>query len=210
MATIVTPIKQAIHSITDVDATTTEANGPNKSPQSSEDGLGTSKSPKRDSIIDLLLLLSILFVPMLAISLVLLAFMFFSAERVVFENNGTPELPVNFVNVANDSYYTLIGPSKVALVSGWASHASFFVMPYFMILFSYCVAREVALNRPPVATIDKTQEIHDLLQGLLKGAWKEIWAWIKFTYQGKRSETPDDVRAVNLAAVGMMISFLFA
>jgi hypothetical protein len=112
--------------------------------------------------------------------------------------------------VSNSSYYTFIGQAWVSIVSGWASHAAFFVMPYFMILFSYCVAREIALQRPAVETINNTREIHDLLHGLFTGAWKDTLTWVKFTWQGKRYETMDRVRALHLAAVGMIISLFFA
>jgi hypothetical protein len=83
-------------------------------------------------------------------------------------------------------------------------------MPYFMVLFSYCVAREVALKRPPAETINNTREIHDLLHGLLTGVWKDTFTWVKFTWQGRRHESVDSVRALHLAAIGMMISLFFA
>ena len=79
-----------------------------------------------------------------------------------------------------------------------------------MILFSYFVAREVALKRPSVETIDGTREIRDLLQSLLKEGWKEIWTWFKFSFQGERPVTAIEDRAVNVAAVGLIISLLFA
>ena len=160
-----------------------EINSAKLANESSSSGQNDEEKPgprERYKLRDLFLVLSILFFSMLAISLLLLAFLFWSSLHIVFEDNGTPELPVNLSRVSNSSYYTVIGPSRVALVSGWASHASFFVMPYFMILFSYFVAREVALKRPSVETIDGTREMHDLLQSLLKGAWREIWTWFKF------------------------------
>ena len=147
---------------------------------------------------------------MVIVSLVLLVFLFLHDPwHVRFQDNGTNELPVNLTRVSNDSYYTTISPGKVSLISGWASQAALFVMPYFMILFSFCVAREVAFERPAADTINNTRELHDLLHGLLKGTWKDIWAWVKFIYRGKRSQRVDDVRALHLAAVGMIISLLF-
>jgi hypothetical protein len=165
--------------------------------------------PQRYTLRDMLLILAILCLPMVIVSLVLLVFLFIHHPwRVRFQDNGTTELPVDFTMVSKDSYYTEISPGKVSLISGWASHAALFVMPYFMILFSFCVAREVAFKRPASEIIDNTREIHDLLHGLLKGVWKDIWAWVKFICQGKRSKRADNVRALHLAAVGMIIHII--
>jgi hypothetical protein len=148
---------------------------------------------------------------MIIVSIALLTLLVFRTPwRIRFTNNGSNELPVNLTLVASNAYYTDISQGSVSLVSGWASHAATFVMPYFMILFSYCVAREVALRRPTEETINNTREIHDLLHGLLKGVWKDTWAWFKFTFQGRRPGMVDNVRALHMAAVGMIISCFFA
>ena len=214
MATTIPPPKQVVFAITDVGGSTSEISRPKSSNESPPLGRASEEipePPERYSIKDLLLLLAILFCPMFIVSTILLVFLFIPTTwRVIFTANGTSELPVNLTRVSNNSYYTTVSQGKVSLVSSWASHSSVFVMPYFMVLFSYCVAREVALRRPAEETINNTREIYDLLHGLLKGAWKEIWAWVKFTYQGKRPEIVDDLRALHLTAVGMLISLLFA
>lgn len=92
---------------------------------------------------DLLLTFAMLFVPMLGIALILLAFVFYTHKRVKFRDNGTAALPVNLAFVSNRSYYTSIGATKFVLVSSWASTASQFVIPPFMLLFSFFVAREI-------------------------------------------------------------------
>ena len=213
MATTIPPPKQ-VFAIAGVGRSTSEISRPkssNESPPSGKANEEIPELPEGYSIKDLLLLLAILFCPMFIVSIVFLVLLLFpSIWNIVFRNNGTNELPVDLTRVSNDSYYTTISQGKVSLVSSWASHTSVFVMPYFMVLFSYCVAREVALRRPAAETINNTPEIYDLLHGLLKGAWKETWAWVKFTYQGKRPETVDNLRALHLAAVGMLTSLLFA
>lgn len=209
MATAIEPPKQVTIVTADVDRTSSERNETEKIPPSGQASRDVPKAPERYSMKDLLLLLGIIFLPMLAISLILLAFTFFARFHITFNTNGTSELPVDHSSASKYSYYTTIGQSKVSLVSSWASHASQFVMPFFMVLFSFCVAREVSGNRPRQETIENTKEIHDLLHSLLKGVWKELWPWFKFTYQGKRAKTPDDLRALHLAALGIMISFLF-
>jgi hypothetical protein len=210
MATIIAPPKQVAL------ASTSEISGPkssNESPQVARESeeVPSSPGPERYNTKDLLLLLTLFFGPMIIVSIALLTLLVFRTRwHIRFnQDDGSNELPIDLTMVSNDSYYTEISQGKVSLVSGWASHAAIFVMPYFMILFSYCVAREVALKRPTEETINNTREIHDLLYGLLKGVWKDTWAWFKFTFQERRSETVDNVRALHLAAVGMMISCFF-
>ncbi len=207
MTTIIAPSKQVAF------ASTSEISGPkssNESPQLARES-DEIPGPERYSTKDLLLLLTLFFAPMIIVSIALLTLLVFRTPwRIRFTNNGSNELPVNLTLVASNAYYTDISQGSVSLVSGWASHAATFVMPYFMILFSYCVAREVALRRPTEETINNTREIHDLLHGLLKGVWKDTWAWFKFTFQGRRPGMVDNVRALHMAAVGMIISCFFA
>jgi hypothetical protein len=199
-----------------VSGSTSEISGPKTPNEPPLVGRGSDENPEppaseRYTTKDLLIRLAFIFFPMVIVSIFLLVLLVIpQGWRVYFEDNGTTELPVNFTMVSNNSYYTSISQGRVSIVSGWASHAAFFVMPYFMILFSYCVAREVALKRPAAETINNTREIHDLLHGLLTGAWKDTLTWVKFTWQGKRHETVDHIRALHLAAVGMIISLFFA
>jgi hypothetical protein len=201
---------------TGVSGSTSEISGPKTSNEPPLVCRGNEENPEppiseRYTTKDLLIRLAIIFFPMIIVSTFLLVLLVIpQGWRVYFKDNSTPELPVDLTMVSKSSYYTSISQGRVSVVSGWASHAAFFVMPYFMILFSYCVAREVALKRPPPETINNTREIHDLLHGLLTGAWKDTLTWVKFTWQGKRHEAVDGVRALHLAAIGMMISLFFA
>jgi hypothetical protein len=201
---------------TGVSGSTSEISGPKTSNEPPLVGRGSDESPEppaseRYTTKDLLIRLAIIFFPMVIVSTFLLVLLVIpQGWRVYFKDNGTNELPVNLTMISNNSYYTSISQGRVSVVSGWASHAASFVMPYFMVLFSYCVAREVALKRPPAETINNTREIHDLLHGLLTGVWKDTFTWVKFTWQGRRHESVDSVRALHLAAIGMMISLFFA
>ena len=201
---------------TGVSGSTSEISGPKTSNEPPLVGKGSEENPRpptseRYTTKDLLIRLAIIFFPMVIVSIFLLVLLVIpQGWRVYFKDNGTNELPVNLTMISNNSYYTSISQGRVSVVSGWASHAASFVMPYFMVLFSYCVAREVALKRPPAETINNTREIHDLLHGLLTGVWKDTFTWVKFTWQGRRHESVDSVRALHLAAIGMMISLFFA
>jgi peptidoglycan biosynthesis protein MviN/MurJ (putative lipid II flippase) len=180
---------------------TSEISGPKTFNEPPLVGRGSDENPEpraseRYTTKDLLIRLAIIFFPMIIVSTFLLVLLVIpQGWRVFFEDIGTTELPVNFTMVSNNSYYTSISQGRVSIVSGWASHAAFFVTPYFMILFSYCVAHEVALERPAAETINNTREIYDLLHGLLTGAWKDTLTWVKFTWHSKRLETLDGVLA---------------
>jgi hypothetical protein len=207
--------KQVAFASTSRGVSTSEISGTEVSSESPLPARESDETPKAQdpqyTLAELLLRLAIVFIPMIIVSTFLLLLLVLPRPwRVNFKDNGTEELPVNLTMVSNNAYYTSISPGKVSVVSGWASHAAFFVMPYFLVLFSYCVAREVALKRPAAEAIDNTREIHDLLHSLLTGAWKETWTWIKFIRQGKRYEAVNNLRALHLAAVGMMISLSFA
>lgn len=154
---------------------------------------------------DLLLAFPMLFVPMLAMALTLLASVYYTPKRVKSPDNGTVPLPVDLTSVSNNSYYTMIGPSKFVLVSSWASTAAQFVIPPFMPLFSFFVARETTLQQNKAST---PKEVPDLLQGLLKGSWPEIWRWMKSTF--RRETTSSELRPVHVAAVGALAARFFA
>ena len=172
MATAIPPPEQvALGSSSDITGPKPSNESPLLGMESNE--FSQTPEPRRYTLKDMMLLLAILCLPMVIVSLVLLVFLFIHGLwGVRFQDNGTNELPVNLTRFSNDSYYTTISPGKVSLVSGWASQAALFVMPYFMILFSFCVAREVAFKRPAAETINSTWELHDLLHGLLRGHGK--------------------------------------
>jgi hypothetical protein len=144
--------------------------------------------------------------PMLGIPLILLAFVFYSDKHVTFKEHGTTALPANQSSVSHSSYYTSVDATEFVLVSSWASTASQFVIPPFMLLFSFFVAREITRQCDAPSTV---QEVSDhMLQGLLKGSWPELWAWVKYT--ARRERRSSELRALHVAAVGSVLAVFFA
>ncbi|KAL9094213.1 MAG: hypothetical protein Q9165_003353 [Trypethelium subeluteriae] len=104
--------------------------------------------PRRDLIFTCLLV----FVPLSAISLILLAFTFYTDIHVPFpDTDSLGDLGHYNPNVTRHAYYTKIPVGGFTLVGSWASTASQFVLAPFMFLFSYLVAKELAQTTPPTA-----------------------------------------------------------
>ncbi|OCL02135.1 hypothetical protein AOQ84DRAFT_424282 [Glonium stellatum] len=151
--------------------------------------------------IHLLVAFVVLFIPMVALPLLLIAFVYIPAYRQYFPNNGTPELPVNLSAVSNSSYYTYVNGTTITLVSSWAPNMAQFGTAPFMFIFSFLVAFELASERNHSATHD-----NDILLGLLQGGWQGILEWIKSVLHGNRVKD----RAIHVAAIGALLSCIFS
>jgi hypothetical protein len=117
-----------------------------------------SQITERERSWELLLTSGMLLGPTLGIPLILLAFVFYTDKRVTFNEHGTRALPVNLSSISNSSYFTSIRATKFVLVSSWASTVSQFVIPPFMLPFSFFIAREITRQCDAPSTI---QEISD-------------------------------------------------
>ena len=155
-----------------------------------------------------------LFVPMLAVPLILLAFVKYSSFRQEFKENGTRELPVDLSNVTAYYYYTTISVGHIATVSGWASTAGQFIMAPFMFLFSFLVAKGLVddMRDVPSATIRDVQveygNEYELLQGLAKAAWQDALkgVWRFCSYLVFRDDKISKRHAVKTATIGAAMS----
>lgn len=177
---------------------------------SSEDNKSVDP-PKAYTLKDLLVIFLLVFLPMMTVAFVAMAFVFFATTREVFPNNGTFTLPIIRIGsdqIAKDSFYTEIGPSRFALISTWAGHCSLLSMPWFMILFSYLVARD--FHGPNAEAIKGTKEIHELMQAILKGTWKETSTYFKITFTKKGSHKRSQLRALHVAATGLIVTIVFS
>ncbi|KAG7007782.1 hypothetical protein G7Y79_00008g024200 [Physcia stellaris] len=136
---------------------------------------------------DIFLAFTIVSLPLLVIAILLLAFVF-RAEREIPDNDtDNLELPVNN-SLSSDAFYTRKDIGDFLLVGSWASNFATLTIAPFMLLFSYAVAREVALQS------DKNHENPStglpLLQEILRGLrWAYGIGWLrKRTRETKHSK----------------------
>jgi hypothetical protein len=177
---------------------------------SSEDNKSV-EPPKAYTLKDLLIVFLLVFLPMMTVAFVAMAFIFFASTREVFPDYDSFTLPVirnGSDQLAKDSFYTTIGPSRFSLISTWAGHCSLLSMPWFMILFSYLVARD--FHGPNAEAIKGTKEIHELMQAILKGTWKETTTYFKITFTKKGSHKRSQLRALHVAATGLIVTIIFS
>lgn len=92
---------------------------------------------------DLFLAFAIVSLPLLAIALLLIGFIFNTSERQRPDRSvETPELPIVYYDT-KIAYYTGVNPGPFLLLGSWASNIAEIVVAPFMVIFSYAVAREV-------------------------------------------------------------------
>ena len=161
---------------------------------------------------DLLLASALLFIPLLAIALLCLAFVFVGSKRVRFQFNETNELPILAKDIitSNSSYYTLEDIGSFTLLGSWASSAAQLVLAPFMVLFSFLIAREIKSSR----TDDiETKEVASTLNKLVGGEWIGVWHWISYvihsTRTGERKKQYKS-RAVHVAGMGLLLAGLLS
>jgi hypothetical protein len=159
----------------------------------------------------LILAFALLFIPMLGISLIFLAFVVFSQLRVKFPvNQILPELPQPS-RAPPGFFFTDITVGEFTLVGSWASNAAQFVLGPFMLLFSFLVAKEI-IAKP--ASENSTKVLREVLSGTLVGNWR----WVKYTLSPEKfkNSTLDKIRghhslrAVHVAAAGSITAGLLS
>ena len=126
-----------------------------------------SSSPQLTGKRYLLLAFSIVSFPTLAISFLLIGFVFKTSERErPNDPPGTTDLPVT-PSYTSDAYYTDIRPGSFLLVSSWASNVAEIVVSPFMVIFSYIVARETfqASTRDDATSDILLPSLREMLRG---------------------------------------------
>lgn len=156
---------------------------------------------------DIFLAFTIVSLPLLVIAILLLAFVF-RAEREIPDNDtDNLELPVNN-SLSSDAFYTRKDIGDFLLVGSWASNFATLTIAPFMLLFSYAVAREVALQS------DKNHENPStglpLLQEILRGAQVGVWHWLAAKTYKRNKALKTSVRAIDFAALGLFVATLLS
>jgi hypothetical protein len=169
---------------------------------------------------DLLLAFTMVFLPMMAIPLILLAFLLYTHKHPILDTVGSVELPVNY-HKSKGSYYTFFSVGVITLVGSWATNAAQFIMAPVMLLFSFLIARgyredsqsrDIDPNAMTIAEIRSEAEIRghhldEVAKGISKAAWKDVWEGVKFL--AARADKGSGSRALQIATVGGMVSALF-
>ena len=160
--------------------------------------------PKASRKRDLLLAFALLFIPLSAIVIILLAFVFYKTERVQFQQYRTRELSIPSDNATSrTSYYTTQSIGSFTLLGSWASNVAQFVLAPFMVLFTFYVAREVY---SPQTDKSDTKEVKNTLDKLVGGQYIGVWHWISYIIHSSRfgERTTGRSRAVLVAGLGLL------
>ena len=157
---------------------------------------------------DLFLSFVIVSLPLLVISILLLAFIFLSDREIPASYTAIPVLP--FLEYPSlDAFYTSVSPGSFLLVGSWASNIAEIVVAPFMVLFSYAVAREIL--RHPSSDHDEAELRPPLLREIIRGAHVGLWHWISQLTHNKPKRGPGKepiLRAVDVAGLGLFTAIL--
>jgi hypothetical protein len=190
--------------------------GPDVTESTVENGDSGTQEPKLSRRRDLALAFAMLFLPMLAIPLILLAFVLYTHERPIFAARASPELPVDAPN-SSYHYYTDIPVGAFTLVGSWASTLAQFVAAPLMLLFSFLVAKaylddgwskdNLAMEQLRTESDDRRKHLDEVAKAIAHGAWKDVWEGSKVLVVG-RKHFPKSY-AVRIATIGGLISAIF-
>lgn len=170
--------------------------------------MASAPAPRLSRRRDLFLAFVIVSLPLLVISILLLAFIFLSDREIPASYTEIQALPF-FEYPPLNAFYTKVDPGSFLLVGSWASNIAEMVVAPFMVLFSYAVAREIiqhatkdpedADSRPP------------LLREIMRGAHLGVWHWFaQKTYKrprGAHGKEPG-FRVVDIAGLGLFTATL--
>ena len=157
---------------------------------------------------DLFLSFVIVSLPLLVISILLLAFIFLSDREKPASYAEIPVLP--FLEYpSTDAFYTRVSQGSFLLVGSWASNIAEIVVAPFMVLFSYAVAREILQH--PSSDHDEAGSRPPLLREIMRGAHVGLWHWISQRTHNKSKRGPGKepvLRAVDIAGLGLFTAIL--
>lgn len=166
-----------------------------------------TKVPRLSRKRDLFIAFVVVSLPLLVISVLLLAFIFLSTREEPAHYVEIPELPF-FYLPPSDAFYTKVSPGSFLLVGSWASNIAEIVVAPFMILFSYAVARESL--QQSLEDAEDPAVTPSLLREIMRGAHVGIWRWI-----GQRTRKSEHVRGaapllhvVDVAGLGLFTATL--
>lgn len=152
---------------------------------------------------DILLAFIIVSLPLLVISLLLLAFIFRPDREKPASFIEIPTLPFLEYPPSN-AFYTLVDVGNFLLVGSWASNIATIVVAPFMVLFSYAVAREILQHT--TGNHENTGSRPPLLREILRGAHVGMWHWVaQKTYKRPKGAFKGEptLRVVDVAGLGL-------
>lgn len=171
------------------------------------DSTEETSAPRLSRKRDLFLAFVIVSLPLLVISILLLAFIFLSDREIPASYAQIPTLPLEYPSF--DAFYTKVDPGSFLLVGSWASNIAEMVVAPFMVLFSYAVAREI-LQRD-TSEVDDSDSRPPLLREIMRGAHVGIWHWVaQKTYKRPKRALGKDpaLRVVDIAGLGLFTATL--
>ena len=173
-----------------------------------KDGKEQSSAPRLSRKRDILLAFVIVSLPLLALAILLLAFVFFHDREEPASFLGTRELPVRYP--PSNAFYSRVDVGDFLIVSTWASNVAEIVVAPFMVLFSYAVAREILQHEARDHRDDGGSQPR-LLREIMRGAHVGVWHWAaENTYRRPKGALGNKriLRVVDIAGVGLFTATL--
>lgn len=168
----------------------------------------SAPAPRLSRKRDLFLAFVIVSLPLLVISILLLAFIFLSDRERPATYREIQVLPF-LEHPPLNAFYTKVDPGSFLLVGSWASNIAEMVVAPFMVLFSYAVAREI------IQRATKDQEDADarppLLREIMRGGHVGVWHWFaQKTYRRPKGGHGKDLglRVLDIAGLGLFAATL--
>lgn len=157
---------------------------------------------------DILLAFVMVSLPLLVISILLLAFIFRPDREKPTTYIEIPTLPF-LEHPSPNAFYTSVDVGDFLLVGSWASNIATIVVTPFMVLFSYAVAREILQHT--TGDHENTGLRSPLLREILRGGSVGIWHWVaKKTYKRPKGDFGREpfLRVVDVAGLGLFTATL--
>lgn len=141
---------------------------------------------------------------MSAIACILCALVFWGGRAVIYRHEGSGSRDLRTIIPSNNSYYTKTDAGDFLLVGSWASTLASFIIPSFMLLYSFVVAKEMTRIQKKIADGNN----FTLLYEILNGSWNGALHWVQWMILRRRKIDKSSARAVNIAALVFVIAGL--
>lgn len=177
-------------------------------PRKRNDPSNPVSAPRLSRKRDILLAFFMVSLPLLVISILLLAFIFRPDREKPASFMEIPTLPF-LEHLPSNAFYTSVDVGDFLLVGSWASNIATIIVAPFMVLFSYAVARE--LLQHTTGNHEITGSRPPLLREILRGAHGGVWHWIaQKTYKRPKGGFGGEpiLRVVDVAGLGLFTATL--
>ena len=169
----------------------------------------SAPAPRLSRRRDLFLAFVIVSLPLLVISILLLAFIFLSDREIPASYTEIQALPF-FEYPPLNAFYTKVDPGSFLLVGSWASNIAGMVVAPFMVLFSYAVAREIIIQHA-TRDQDDAESRPPLLREIMRGGYVGVWHWFAqkaYTRSRRALGKEPGLRVVDIAGLGLFTAML--